>query len=446
MQHFIWVTLILLVIVCIIPYKPVESFKNALDPEYTVTNCYEYITNELGWNISHNLDKYLPSKVEDPKLYEDEKQRLLAKRKELIQSFDAVKHRSSGTLSNQYAYTQACAVKPERMPNNLRNNGQCLISGNVLTRDLVNDGINSGKRVTKIQEHQLETFPNYVKSTERGLENEYEPSEGCFVHANNKDDFFDTMTGLTQINMYPNELLLNSTMVELNKQKKTNINMKKMATLYGINIDQDLDTSIESKCTTYETNFEDAGGFKYNYLDKHDVRCPGDQLLSSFKVVQPSNDYRQKYVYTCCKPQTYDTCIRPVVSQQKVTNDVATTEFNNPWEMNAELQCTNGYLNSMKLQAGYNPNKSSYVYNCGIVDKQYNTGGCPPDNQKDDKRQINFFCEQKRTAMVPKNGGTSRLAQLHVDCGKSAIRDLKLVESGNNYGYQYTCCMPRVDL
>jgi hypothetical protein len=326
------------------------------------------------------------------------------------------------------------------MPNNLNNNGQCLISGNILTYEVAN----SGKRKPKQQEYQLKTFESYVHTNDPGLQNEYRPNKGCFININDKNEFFDTITGLAQINMYPNEAALDSTIVDLNKQKRENINMKKMASLYGINIDQDFDTSVDSKCTTYQTDLQDTGGYKYNYLDRQDIRCPDDQILSSFQLV--NQDPQQKYVYTCCKPQTYDTCIRPKVTEQKTSENVPTSDFSNPWESNKKLECQNGYMNSMRLRSGYNPNHSSYVYNCSKVDKQYNTSSCPQENAKDDKRQINFYCEEKTSPMIPKFGGTSQMSQLRVDCGKSAIRNVQLVDNGGSYGYKYTCCMPRIDL
>ena len=222
--------------------------------------------------------------------------------------------------------------------------------------------------------------------------------------------------------------------------------MKRMATLYGINIDQDFDTSIKTDCTVHETPVQHTGGYHYNFLDRHDIKCPNDQILSSFKLQNFGYVPLQKYIYTCCKPQTYDGCIRPAVTDQKSTQSTPSDGFKSPWEMDKTIECPNAYINSMKLQSSYNPSQTSYNYNCSAVSKQYTTGSCPRENAKDDKRTVNSFCDEKTTPMIPKQGGTFLMPHLVVDCGKGALRNIQLVSQDNTYGYKYTCCTPRVDL
>lgn len=51
--------------------------------------------------------------------------------------------------------------------------------------------------------------------------------------------------------------------------------------------------------TTYETEFNDDGKGKNIYLDRHDVKCPGNTVLNSFQLVRNDDQTQYKYVFKC---------------------------------------------------------------------------------------------------------------------------------------------------
>ena len=55
-------------------------------------------------------------------------------------------------------------------------------------------------------------------------------------------------------------------------------------------------------CRDVSTNFNDEGGGKVVYLDRHDVKCKeGEEYISKFKLSRDGQG-KYRYDYTCCKP------------------------------------------------------------------------------------------------------------------------------------------------
>ncbi len=55
-------------------------------------------------------------------------------------------------------------------------------------------------------------------------------------------------------------------------------------------------------CRDISTNFNDEGGGKVVYLDRHDVKCKeGEEYISKFKLSR-NGEGKYRYDYTCCKP------------------------------------------------------------------------------------------------------------------------------------------------
>ena len=51
-------------------------------------------------------------------------------------------------------------------------------------------------------------------------------------------------------------------------------------------------------CTDHNTNYDLDGNGRSEYLDRHDIKCPSDKVLSKLKLTRNGDKYR--YDYTCC--------------------------------------------------------------------------------------------------------------------------------------------------
>ena len=60
-------------------------------------------------------------------------------------------------------------------------------------------------------------------------------------------------------------------------------------------------SAVSWTCTDKSTN-ADQESKNFNYLDRHDVKCADDEVMSQFRL-QRVGDGKFKYAYKCCKPK-----------------------------------------------------------------------------------------------------------------------------------------------
>ena len=53
-------------------------------------------------------------------------------------------------------------------------------------------------------------------------------------------------------------------------------------------------------CETYTTTFAPSGGGAIEYLDRHHVNCPNDKALNQFRLKRDQDGTNYRYEYTCC--------------------------------------------------------------------------------------------------------------------------------------------------
>lgn len=53
-------------------------------------------------------------------------------------------------------------------------------------------------------------------------------------------------------------------------------------------------------CTQMETSMDDDGNGNASFFDKHNIKCPNNKMLNSWKLVKDDKTKKFKILYTCC--------------------------------------------------------------------------------------------------------------------------------------------------
>jgi hypothetical protein len=449
--------IVVILIIFVIKHTYTEHF-SPLDSQVPENNCYEFITEQLKWNIDHNIDQHLPQPPNSPEYIALERAKLIDARKNVLQQFDSVKSRSFSSINLDYPYTYACSLKPERKLNYDENNS-CQFKGNILSYELDSKDGEWGRRLPKEKTVTAKDFASYISTNNiphtnsEPLEHQFSPNTGCFIETYDKDSFFDKITNLAKMQMFKSENERNLAEADKNKYQKESAELKNTMAIYGIPSSPDIDTSLHSNCYVKETHRNHRGGNNYNFLDRHDVACGDQEVMSGFKL-QFSGGDKMAYKYTCCRPSTFDGRIRPQVIDIKNTDEHQHKgEWNYPAKMGHEIACGDGYVNRFKLDTSYGKKKKQRD-NCGrrvrvtTGDKDWYSYKCSQikKQNENDMRSVNTSCVTKQTDLQPQEGGISNMQYMDVKCEDSYLKDFKIIEDDGKYGYSYTCCKPYLEV
>lgn len=442
LYFYIFLLLVIIITAFIIP-RHTEHYKNELDPDLPENNCYDFITKDLRWEIDYDLDKHLPTGLITPHYKNEERQKLLDARKTVLQKLDSVKAKSYSNINLDYMYTRACALKKHRMTSNLSATDNCTFNGKILRYDLDPTHGKYGRRASNDAQVESKTFSNYVKSpglhinNEDDLRSQFTPNEGCFIDTYNKELFFDTITQMAKMSIFENEDKKNYLDSETNRLNERISKLNNTLQLYGIDPKADYSATLVPNCSARTTTYNDDGGGKYNYLDRHNVQCGDDEILSGFKMNTQNGVIN--YDYKCCQPKTLDNHIKPKMEEKKETpQHQSDKDFQKIWDSKHSLEC-DGYINSMNLNVEKKSriNYDKYNYTCSKMHKDFSK----------DRRKLDVVCEDKSTKFMPTNNGIYNLQYMNVECEDGAgIKDLKMVKQGNTFGYNYKCCKPYIKL
>lgn len=440
---YIYVILFIIVLL-LVAYKSslVETFISDLDIDNGDSSCYDYITKDLEWDISHDLEKHLPTPpTGTPAQIEEQEMKLLDARKSVLEEMDAVRTKSYSGINMDHPFTGSCVYQDHKMLSYAQNHNNCTFTGKELKNDLDPvDGV-YGRRAQADLSVKMHTFDSYVQTSAPGLNtnqvrDRFMPNQGCFIDTYDKDAFFDNITQMAKLKIFESENATNKELAEKRKQQQIAAKLSNTLSLYGIDPNIPYDTNMYFTCRNDTTSRQDNGGYQYNFLDRLPVGCRSDEILGGFKLNHQGNT--SYYSYKCCKPMTSDNRVRPKINETKNTpENKRSWNWSNPWDMNANLDCGHdGYLNRFHLQTGYDPNKDYYNYTCSKMYKQF----------PNDMRNVQHSCAAQPyyTAWAPTNSGTQNMSQLDVNCPDGALKNVRMERSGNNYRYVYECCKPYI--
>lgn len=206
----------------------------------------------------------------------------------------------------------------------------------------------------------------------------------------------------------------------------------------------DLDSeSITGTCRDAYTQWDEAGGWGFNFLDRHRVKCNDGEVLSKFKLETAYYPDRTRYKYRCCKIDT-----SPIPRKIKESSKVISTGFENSQMWNTmgltshSVKCqkegeAQSMLKGFKLESQYVDivkSNAKYDFECtahqpyGLINKSIKT-----------------TCRKTKT---PENdlGPTFNYLDRHdVQCNDGeGISDFALRTDGSRFYYDYTCCKPEI--
>lgn len=200
---------------------------------------------------------------------------------------------------------------------------------------------------------------------------------------------------------------------------------------------------ISGNCRDEYTPWNDAGGWAFNFLDRHNVQCGDGEVVSKFQLESAYFPDRTRYKYRCCKIDSY-----PVPRKVRENVSRMATAFDNSQMWNTmgltshSVQCKKqgekqGMLKRFQLEAQYiNPIQSNAKYNfdCaahepyGLINKDIKT-----------------TCRKVQTPPNETAPTFNYLDRHDVKCNDGeGISDFVLRNDGTRFYYEYSCCKPEI--
>lgn len=190
-----------------------------------------------------------------------------------------------------------------------------------------------------------------------------------------------------------------------------------------------LQTSPDT-CVDRETPLLAAGGYKTNFLDRHDIKCNNNEYITNLRFDTYYNPDKAKFKYQCCP-------INPNMNNIPITKETKTTPWNDPGGFSAihldrhDINCgDNGLLHQVKIDTRYNPDQIRYNYTC--VYPQFPASAHAKTVCSDLKTQPNKA--GKTTNYLDKHS-------LYCPAGQGLSRyKLTTEKDATKYSYDYRCC------
>lgn len=183
-------------------------------------------------------------------------------------------------------------------------------------------------------------------------------------------------------------------------------------------------------CVEKETQAKEAGGFKTNYLDKHNITCNDNEYISNLRLDATYDPDRVKFKYQCCP-------VNPNMRNIPVTKQVKTTPWNDAGGYKTDfldrhnIDCgDNGLLNQVKVDTRYKPDQIKYTYSC--VYPQF------PDTAR-----AHTICSDLKTQPNTAGKTANYLDKHSMYCpaGQGMSRyQLSTDQNAKKYNYNYRCC------
>lgn len=279
----------------------------------------------------------------------------------------------------------------------------------------------------------------------------FEP-KGCMIDLSkmSKDAFDRLVDDAYQVKMFP-ELKekkdYRNYMIQLSKENEelenkflheqaVNKELMQRLSIFKTNLSND---EVYAKCRNVSTPANETGGWTFSYLDRHNVKCEEGEVLSRFQMVSDYNPDRAKYVYRCCKLDTWPLANR--LRHKVATSGSAPTNslgWNARGLINHTVQCPDSnLLKKFQMEAIYNnPINGQAKYNTECT--SFELHGLPT-------KELRTECRKMRTAYNDEANTFNVLDRHDIKCNDGeGISDFTLRSNGAQLFYEYSCCAPKI--
>lgn len=296
----------------------------------------------------------------------------------------------------------------------------------------------------------------YHRLTPVDAKSPYNPA-GCMINfdEHNKESFERLLDDAYELKMYPDIVEKKNYSRALQTQSQTNMqlstkyqeaankNKEYEQKLNLVNIPENIDT-VASTCRDVYTEWQDAGDWAYNALDKHDISCGADEVMSQFQLLTAYQPDKARYKYRCCKIDS-----APFPKRMKESVDTSSTAFQNSLMWNTmgltahTLNCpkSNDKQTSMLKQFKLEPqyvnqvtSNSKYNYKCS----SFKPEGIPGS-------LIETECRKLKTREDESSPAFNVLDRHNIVCEDGeGISNVGLKNNGIQFFYEYSCCRPKL--
>lgn len=219
---------------------------------------------------------------------------------------------------------------------------------------------------------------------------------------------------------------------ELNKQYSQQINTMQM------------NTDIKKTCQTRFTDWQDVGAWSYNYLDRHNVQCNDNEILSELGLQTSYNPNKARFRYKCCKLDSL-----PIPNRLKENKSSSGTPFQNSLQWNTlsmanhTLSCPGGNNENNSVLKGFRL-EPQYI-NQLESNARFNTQCASFDTLNLPNKKVVTQCRTQRTPSSPGGPTFDVLNKHELSCEDGeGIVNAKLQMDGTNIYYNYACCKPMI--
>jgi len=227
---------------------------------------------------------------------------------------------------------------------------------------------------------------------------------------------------------------------ELQKRYDEAANQMKMSAAKNTN-----ETNITGRvCEDRYTNWDTSGGWAFNYLDRHNVKCNNDEVLTKFKLESAYQPDKTRYKYRCCKVESGSKDYAAMNTSAKTTPIQDALNWNTKGLESHPIDChETGTLQQFVLESRYDnkngcakPPCAKYNYTCASFE---------PTGQNDKK--VATKCRHVKTEMNQMEPTFNYLDRHEVACNDGeAINGFALKSDGKGkMMYEYSCCKPVIE-
>lgn len=283
--------------------------------------------------------------------------------------------------------------------------------------------------------------------------------KGCMINleTTDKDSFYELVDDAYQLKMYPDlkeKKEYKQALIDLHEK---NLSLKNRLSLFQANTEMydmkrgkdllesgELDMeSLTQTCRDVYTQWDDVGGWGFNFLDRHNVKCEDSEVLSKFKLETAYQPDRTRYKYRCCKIDTEPIPRKIREVTKPMSTGFADSQMWNTMSLtNHSIQCqkeknSQSMLKGFKLESQYTDalkSNAKYNFECtthlpyGLINKKIET-----------------TCRKEKTPANDQAPTFNYLDRHEVACKDGeGVSDFALRTDGARFYYEYSCCKPEI--
>ena len=268
--------------------------------------------------------------------------------------------------------------------------------------------------------------------------------EGCMVdlEKQGRDGLMKLLDDAYQLKMYPDikeKADYRRAMLDITEQHAQEIRAIKAQSAQDIEAAKLANQRVVTSCRDDYTQWDDTGGWHYNFLDRHAVKCKPNEVLTGFRLESRYNPAQTRYKYRCCKVDTSPIPNKLVTETTQRQSPVSDSILWNVLGLTGnQPMCDDGsIMNGFQMYSKYYTpitGGSGYNYTCNTT-KPYGIKG----------KKVQLRC---RDTATPDNdyAATFNFLDRHgVQCNDNeGIVGFKLNTTGDKINYGYKCCAPEI--